>query len=101
MNWSLESFFKWEPVVAESYLGFLGGGYGSQFRKLPIFLFGTKSNGFFGRARGQYYSQGISKTFPQTSSNRVLKKLSNKTELRRDENKMCFFFVYLIIPLII
>ena len=91
MNWSLESFFKCEPVVAESYLGFLGGGYRSQFRKLPVLLFGTKSEGFFGRGRGQYHTQGISKTFPRTSSNRVFKKLSNKAGLRIDEKIMCFF----------
>ena len=63
--------------------------------KLPVLLFGTKSKGFFGRERGQYHTQGISKTFPRTSSNRVLKKLSNKAGLRLDEKKRCFFYIWL------
>ena len=46
MNWSLECFFKCEPVVAESYFGFSGGSYEAQFRKLPVFLLGSKGKDF-------------------------------------------------------
>ena len=34
----LKFFFKYEPVVTESYFGLWGGSYGAQFRRLPVFF---------------------------------------------------------------
>ena len=53
MNWSLVCFSKCELVVVESYFGFQSGGYEAHFRKLPVFLLGSKGKDFFGMSRGQ------------------------------------------------